>query len=189
MDFPVVIDACALYPYSLRDTLLRLAEAEFFDPYWSDEIIAETRRCLIEIHGVPEEKADRMIENMTEAFDGATVPRERVEHFIPAMRNHEGDRHVLAAAAAIRAEQIVTFNLKHFAEEHTAPLGIEAIHPDEFLLNQLSLDSGLVVAILRRQAAAFMNPPWCIEDLLNALRESAPQFVAEVERLIAAESN
>jgi hypothetical protein len=100
------------------------------------------------------------------------------------MTNDEGDRHVLATATAIGAEQIVTFNLRHFDDEHTAPLGIEAIHPDDFLLNQLSLDSQVVVNVLRKQAAAFHNPPWTVEELLNALRASAPKFVAEVELLL-----
>jgi predicted nucleic acid-binding protein len=180
MAFPVVIDACALYPYSLRDTLLRLAEAEFFDLYWSDQILAETRKNLIEDYGASEDDANKVITAMSEAFDGACVPAERIEKLIPAMPNDEKDRHVLAAAAAINAEQIVTFNLKHFREEDTSPLGIEAIHPDEFLLNQLSLDSEIVVNVLRRQAAAFQNPPWELEELLEALGASCPQFVEAV---------
>jgi predicted nucleic acid-binding protein len=116
MAFPVVIDACALYPYSLRDTLLRLAEAEFFDLYWSDEILAETRRCLVDIHSAPDDQADKIIGAMKGAFDGAIVPAERIEQLIPAMTSDEKDRHVLAAAQAIGAEQIVTFNLKHFGD-------------------------------------------------------------------------
>jgi predicted nucleic acid-binding protein len=185
MAFPVVIDACALYPYSLRDTLLRLAEAEFFDVYWSEGILEETARTLVEVHGASVEQAQKIIAAMTRAFDDATVPSEQVDALIPAMTNDEGDRHVLAAAKIIGAEQIVTFNLKHFAEEDTAPLGIGAIHPDEFLLEQLSLDEEVVIAVLRKQAAAFKNPPWDLQELLNALRASAPNFVGEVEKLLA----
>src|SRR5581483_807542 len=99
--FPVVIDACALYPYSLRDTLLRLAEAEFFDLYWSAEILEETRKNLVEDYGASPEAAAKVITAMTEAFDGACVPSERIAQLAPAMSNDEKDRHVLAAAAAI----------------------------------------------------------------------------------------
>jgi len=185
MAFPVVIDACALYPYSLRDTLLRLAEAEFFDVYWSEAILAETRSTLIEVHGASETQADKIIGAMKGAFDGSIVPAEQIDRLIPAMTNNEKDRHVLAAAKAIGAEQIVTFNLKDFADEHTAPLGIEAIHPDDFLLNQLSLDAQVVMNVLRKQAGAFKNPPWTLDVLLGALRASAPRFVTEIERLIS----
>lgn len=184
MAFPIVIDACALYPYSLRDTLLRLAEAEFYDIYWSEEILAETERCLVEVYGASEAAAARHVTVMQDAFDGALVPTEQIDRLIPAMTNEEGDRHVLAAAQAIGAEQIVTFNLKHFGEQHTAPLGIEAIHPDEFLLNQLSLDGPVVVNVLQKQAAAFVNPPWALDDLLDALRKTVPKFVAAVEALL-----
>jgi hypothetical protein len=185
MAFPVVIDACALYPYSLRDTLLRLAEAEFYDLYWSEQILAEVRRCLVEIYGAPEADADKMIAAMTEAFDGAMASSSQVEKLIPAMTNVDEDRHVLAAAKAVGAEQIVTFNLKHFPDEDTGPLGIEAIHPDEFLLNQLSLDSQVVINVLRKQAAAFQNPPWTLQMLLDALRMTVPTFVGRVEGLLA----
>lgn len=184
MAFPVVIDACALYPYSLRDTLLRLAEAEFFDLYWSDAILGETRRCLIEIYGADEQDADELIQIMRAAFDGAVVPAEQIESLIPAMSNDEDDRHVLAAAKTIGAEQIVTFNLRHFPEEHTAPHGIEAIHPDEFLLNQLSLAGDVVLNVLRKQAEAFENPPWTLEDLLDALDKTVPGFVAAVRAML-----
>ena len=33
MAFGVVLDACVLYPFSLSDILLRLADREFFEPY------------------------------------------------------------------------------------------------------------------------------------------------------------
>jgi predicted nucleic acid-binding protein len=185
MAFPVVIDACALYPYSLRDTLLRLAEAEFYDLYWSEQILAEVRRCLVEVAGLSEEDADTLVGVMTEAFDGAMAPSPQVEALIPAMTNDEGDRHVLAAAKAVGAELIVTFNLKHFPDEHTNQHGIEAIHPDDFLQLQLSLDSQVVINVLRKQAAAFENPPWTLETLLGALQESAPTFIRHVEGLLA----
>ena len=38
-------------------------------------------------------------------------------------------------ATASGAEAVVTTNLKHFPEEALRPLGIEAIHPDQFLLD------------------------------------------------------
>ena len=185
MAFAVVVDACALYPYSLRDTLLRLAAAEFFDLYWSEEILDEIRRNLIENADVPEESADRVLAAMRDAFDGAIVPAEQIQALIPAMGNHDDDRHVLAAAKAIGAEQIITFNIKHFPDEHTSPLGIEAIHPSEFLLNQMSLDQGLVIEHLRTQAAAFKNPPWTLEELLSALKKVVPEFVQRVEEVLA----
>lgn len=45
---------------------------------------------------------------------------------ISQMTNHEGDRHVLAAAVFAEAQIIVTFNLKHFTPQATSRWGIEA---------------------------------------------------------------
>src|SRR5262245_18051336 len=100
MAFPVVLDPCALYPYSLRDTLLRFAEVEFYELHWSEPILEEVRRTLIEVHEASEEKADKVLDAMRGAFDGAVVPTEQIDQLIPAMTNHDGDRHVLAAAQA-----------------------------------------------------------------------------------------
>jgi len=55
-DFPVILDACVLVPAALRDTLLRLALKQLFLPRWSDEIIQEVVRTLLEkLHKTPEQ--------------------------------------------------------------------------------------------------------------------------------------
>lgn len=50
------------------------------------------------------------------------------------------DRHVLAAAIAGSVDVIVTLNLRHFPHEYLAPHGLEAQHPDTFLIHQRGLD-------------------------------------------------
>jgi predicted nucleic acid-binding protein len=42
--FRVVLDANVLYPFSLRDTLLRAAAAGMFQFFWSAEILDEATR-------------------------------------------------------------------------------------------------------------------------------------------------
>ena len=45
--FGVVLDACALYPFYLRDTLLRLAGRGLYGVRWSDQILSELGGALI----------------------------------------------------------------------------------------------------------------------------------------------
>lgn len=66
--FPVVLDACVLYPLYLRDTLLRAAERDLFRVHWSHEILDEAMRNLVKDLHVTEEQAERTKSCMNAAF-------------------------------------------------------------------------------------------------------------------------
>ncbi|SRR5579875_374478 len=46
MPFVVILDACTLFPASLRDTLLTAAELNLYEIRLTDEILEEVRRNL-----------------------------------------------------------------------------------------------------------------------------------------------
>lgn len=123
MPFFAVLDACVLYPYSLRDTLLRFAEAEFYAPLWSERILDEMERNVVRNGGRPEALA-RTRQLMAQAFDAASLPADAIAALEPSMTNDAGDRHVLAAAVSANADVIVTANLRHFPESSTALHGV-----------------------------------------------------------------
>jgi hypothetical protein len=83
MPFAAILDASVLYPLPLRDTLLRVAEIELYDPYWSERILAEVTRNLILDRRATEEQASNLTNAMRSAFDSATVPS-----FAQALRAH-----------------------------------------------------------------------------------------------------
>lgn len=91
------------------------------------------------------------------------------------------DRHVLAAAVRIGAQAIVTFNLKDFPATALEPLGIEAKHPDDFMVEALDLAPGAIAAAVNEQAATLKNPPKTVADLLDTLqRQGLPLAVARL---------
>lgn len=137
--FPVVIDACVLVNAPVRDTLLRLAEKGLYLPRWSEQIIGELALTLDQKLAVSEEKVRRLIEELKNHFSDACV--EGYEPLIHNMTNHEGDRHVLAAAVRCGAEVITTFNVKHFPDNALEPWDIELRSPDDFLVDSISLES------------------------------------------------
>lgn len=177
MIFSAVLDANALYPFSLRDTLLRLAELELYTPLWSERILEEMRRNLVE-RRITHEQAERIVEAMRGAFEEAEVDKAEINRLEPAMTNDPKDCHVLAAAVAAGSELIVTFNLDDFPAAACEPLGVEATHPDDFLLDLHDLSPEAARAALEQQAAD-LNPPWPLAQLLAALEVAGvPRFVA-----------
>ena len=171
--FKVVLDANVLYPFSLRDTLLRAASEGLFQLYWSDQILEEARRSLVSSGRMTDERATRLRSVMEEAFPEAMVTGH--EPLIAAMKNHEKDRHVVTAAVKAGAQVIVTSNLKHFRE---LPEGIEAQSPDDFLCNIFDLDPDGMVELVREQAAALKKPKRSYAELLDGLAKLVPEFVA-----------
>lgn len=105
------------------------------------------------------------------------------ESLIDGMDNDPKDRHVLAAAVRANAEVVVTFNGVDFPEFALKPYDILAVHPDEFLLDQLDLYPGLTVEVLRHQAASYRREPTTVPGVLVLLeRAGVPRFAAEVRR-------
>lgn len=180
MAYSVVLDACVLYPASLRDTLLRFAYAEFYDVLWSARILDEAERNLIADGRVSAEDAHRLRSKMAEAFDGACVGAAAIAGLESAMTNDPKDRHVLAAAVASQAQAVITTNLKDFPEAASAPYGIEILHPDEFLIVLYGLDPRLAVNVITEQANALHKPPMTVPELLDKLSPTVPTFVAAI---------
>jgi predicted nucleic acid-binding protein len=178
--FPAFLDTCVLYPAYLCDTLLRLAESDGSRPLWSDDVLAELRRNLLE-RGLAPEQVDHRLYQMRRSFPDALVTG--YESLLGGMTNEPKDRHVLAAAVRAGAEVVVTFNLTDFPEQALKPFDITAIHPDEFLLDQLDLYPGLTVEALQQQATSYRRRPTTIAGLLARLeRAGVPRFAAEVWR-------
>src|SRR5206468_7800890 len=92
------------------------------------------------------------------------------------------DRHVLAAAIQGGAEVIVTANLKDFPAVALAPFGIEALHPDTFLVRLFEQEPDAVCEAVRRQRANLKNPPYTAAVLLVTLANTG---VPQLARLLA----
>lgn len=180
--FTVVLDACVILPATLNDTILRLAEANCFDVRWSDRILEEVRRNMVaDRFNITPDAADRRLGEMKNAFPFATV--EGYEALIPSMGNDTKDRHVLAAAVRSDAHTIVTANLKDFPPHALYPWGIEAVHPDEFLLSQLELKPATVLGVVSSQVSENKHPPRSAGELFLALRRcGVPDFADELAR-------
>ena len=186
MAFVVVYDACVLYPAPLRDLLIRVGRTRVVRAHWSEEILDECFRSLMRQR--PEldpERLERTRELMNKALPAAMVTGHMglVASFsLPDL----DDRHVLAAAVRAGAQAVVTFNLKDFPTVVLEPLGIEAKHPDDFVLESIELAPATIAAAVRVQAATLRNPPRSVDELLDLLIDQGlPQSVARLRELLA----
>lgn len=174
--FKVVLDANAIYPFSLRDTLLRSAAKGLFQVYWSQKILDEATRNLVDSATMTEPQAKHLLGAMAAAFPESLVSG--YEPLEAAMKNDPKDRHVAAAAVKAGAQVIVTGNLRDFRD---LPEGIEAQGPDEFLCNLFDLDPAGMVELVRNQAADLRKPSRTFDQLLSGLAKVVPDFVAAVQ--------
>ena len=181
MSFRVVLDACVLYPFTLRDLLLRLAERELFDVSWSHRILEEAARNLVANGQMDEPRARRLVEQMSTAFPDAAVPRERVALLESAMPNDPGDRHVLAAAVAVGASAVVTINLRHFLPEDCRQVDIEPVHPDDFLCTLVELDRWAVVETIRELTSDLQRPRRTTTEVVNMLSKTCPTVAPKLQ--------
>jgi len=178
-----LLDACVLYPVGLRDTLLNVAEAGFYRLLWTEEILAETSRNIVEnTPGLTIEHLNKTFAAMRRAFPEAMV--ERYEHRVEEMTNDPKDRHVLAAAVVGGADIVVTANLRHFPKSTCSPHGILVQSPDEFLCDALSTRPGVMVAVIRAQAARKLRPPTSVDQMLQSLAVQVPTFVTTITPML-----
>jgi len=88
----------------------------------------------------------------------------------------------MTAAIRGRADVIITANLSDFPPEILGPLGIEAQHPDEFVLHLLDLAPGVVVAAAQAHRESLKNPPKTVEEYLKTLEKQGLPVAASVLR-------
>ncbi|CAK2899426.1 PIN domain-containing protein [Vibrio crassostreae] len=180
--YTVILDACVMYPAPLRSYLMYLANTGLFRARWTEQIHDEWTRNLLKNR--PELNAEQLqrtrqlmnanfpdclIEGYESLIDGLTLP-------------DVDDRHVVAAAIKGQAESIITFNLKDFPSCELEPLGLTAIHPDEFLCDMFELDSSACVKAAQQQRASLKRPPMSQDEFLACLqKQRLPSFISHLK--------
>ena len=154
-----VLDACVLYPPSLRDLLMRVAVVGIYEPRWTERIHAEwIRNVLADNPDVTPAQLDRTRRLMNQTISNSVVSG--YEPLIPNLSLPDAnDRHVLAAAIEANATAIVTFNLNDFPIAALSAYHIKPMHPDLFLSALFEGDPNLFLQAVQKHRASLHNPP------------------------------
>ena len=184
--YTVILDACVLYPAPLRSYLMYLAQTGLYRARWTNQIHEEWIRNLLKNRPeLDSEKLNRTRKLMNASASDCLV--EGYEQFVEVIELPDlDDRHVVAAAIKGQAEGIITFNLKDFPKPILGPLGLSAIHPDEFLSDMFELNPGAVIQAAQNHRAALKSPSMSAEEFLACLqRQKLPNFVSGLRQYLA----
>jgi predicted nucleic acid-binding protein len=179
MTFTVIYDANVLYPNTLRDLLIRIAQSSTVQAKWTNAILDEMAAALRRNRpDIPAARLDRLCELMNSAVRDCLVLG--YEPLIEGLKLPDpDDRHVLAAAIKAGAQVIVTRNLKDFPASDLRQWEVEAKSPDAFVLDQVGINVRAVAASVRQIADSRTNPPESVEDILSQLeRDGLMESVA-----------
>ena len=185
--YTALLDACVLFPIAVCDSLMSVAATGLFAPKWTLRIEGEWTRSL-------EKKYERAPGTFATRRDAMREAFPDWEVQAPAWQALEGglalpdpdDRHVLAAAIAGHADCIVTANLKDFPAAALAPFGLEAIHPDQFLVAQLDLDQVAVLTAFKEQRRRLKKGEYTPEVFAEGLERNGLIVTAQRLREAAA---
>ena len=187
----VVFDACVLYPAPLRDLLMRVVVIGLVEARWTQAIHEEWTRSVLRDR--PDLDASRLAR--TRALMDLHAPGSIVTNYAHLAAGvtlpDPDDRHVVAAALASGANEIVTVNVRDFPKSALDPFGITSIHPDAFLLSLLEESPARMIRAVSAQYHALRHPPLSparflevlekqgLTGFTEALRHFAPEWIGD----------
>lgn len=166
-----LLDANVLFPTILREILTDLAADGLYTPLWSARILEEWRRAAARLGPEQEMVAGSEIALLRLRFSDAAMPDDGTRA-IDLPLPDPADRHVIEAALAGQAQQIVTANLRDFPRHSMQVLGLRAIHPDAFLLDLHATSPDAVHAAIHavRDKAADLGGAMSVAEMLKRSR-------------------
>lgn len=182
--FVVVLDANVLYPYTKRDILLRFSEAGLYRARWSNMILDEWKRNVLADKPGVAESLESQAAAMEVVFPEAC--NDAGASLIDSLQLPDpNDRHVLATAIVVNAEQIVTDNLKDFPEAALEPYGITAVSADDFLVSTFELYEAEALTALRLMRHDCEKPSYTQNDfILHLQSKQLPKLAATLKPFV-----
>ena len=185
------VDTATLYPISLADLVLRLAELGMFELVWSDHLLAEVERVLVDCKGLPVDRARYFCDCIREAFPSGRVPSERYLPLVGSRTGPDSDDHVHSAAAvAGGATVVLSADRRGDPPRDTAPA--RRRHPDAYLTQLLKWYPDDVIRVVDEMGSSLRAPLSRSEVLRRLDKAGLLRFAttaAEIGRSATTESH
>lgn len=174
--FTCVLDTNVIFPVEVRDILFWFAHHDLYTPKWSKHIFDEWADVMDRKEVSKKEIAKRM-KRANQAFPDALV--QNYEPLIGALDLPDPkDKHVLAAAIKVNANQIVTNNLKDFPAEYLETFGLTAKSADDFLTDIIDLNQDKALEAFQEMVLYRRNPEMDEYEVLDRLRRNGLEGTA-----------
>lgn len=178
----VFVDTATLYPVSLADLVLRLAEFGMFEILWSDHLLAEVERVLVDHKGLAEERASYFCECIRRAFPEGRVAPEDYLPLVASRRGPDPGDHVHSAAAvAGAATMLLSPDKTGFPPADISPA--RRRHPDVFLTELLRRYPREVTGTVDAMGAALRDPLTRKQVLGRLAAAGVPNFATHAATL------
>lgn len=134
----VFIDTSELYPFTIMDLLLTMSEELLFTWVWTDELLAEWERVIVEDGLRTSESARSVTDAVRTWFAGSRIdPATYRDEVTDDLSPDPDDRIHVAACLSGDADVLLTRNTKDFPEERLAEAGVRTMTADAFLIELL----------------------------------------------------
>lgn len=178
----IFVDTATLYPISLADLVLRLAELGMYDLVWSDHLLSEVERVLVSRKGLSFERAAYFCECIRSAFPAGRVPP---ESYLPLEASRTGpdpaDHVHSAAAVAGGATVVLSPDRTGYPASDIAPA--RRRNPDPFLTSLLRRYPHDVLGVIDAMGGALRDPLPRAQILRRLAAAGAPVFAARADEL------
>ena len=178
-----VLDTDVIYSRVLHELIGRLAHQErLLTLIWSEELLNEAKRILVERKPVPEQAAERWVDYMRQAFPDQRIQIDQLppEVDLTTLTADPGDHHICALAIAGHADLLITLD-QGYVSKSLAEHGIRVLTPDAFLDMTFQEDPDAIIGALRCQAEVWGGGR-SIDELLDAIERTGATVFASKAR-------
>ncbi len=179
-----VLDADIIFSRVLHELMGRIAaELRLLDLFWSEQLLAEAQRSLVEKKQLSAESARRWVDYLRLGFPAGRIDLNPRIPDARGLTRDPADAHVCALVVAARADYLFTHDRGYLCDGLSRH-GVQVLAPDGFLTDALDFDTRGVLEILELQASTWAGGH-AIGELLDALeRAGAAIFASKARELI-----
>ena len=166
----VYVDTSVLFPFSVMDLVLALAEDSVHHVLWTDELLDEWEDVIVREHQRSADSAASVTAAIREFFDDSRIDPALYRGRIDRMPGPDPDDHIHSAAAiAAGADVLITWDKSGFPAEELAELGLRVMDPDSYFVELLDDLGDHVLVTIEQLAQSKTRPPLSAEDFLDGL--------------------